>query len=69
MIPNKTRKWIEAGKTLAKNSDIKVLCPECEQNELQVQDVRSEFDLETIERKIYCLNCGAKNFIRLKCPL
>lgn len=69
MISSKTQKWIEVGKILAEDTEGKVLCPECEQNELQVQDVRSELDPDIIERKMYCSVCGAKNYLRLIRPI
>lgn len=53
MISIKAQKWLEAAKVLAQDKEGKVMCPECEQNELQVQDVRSELDQDIIERKMY----------------
>lgn len=62
----KTQKWIEAGKLIAENPDIKVLCPECEQNNLEVQDIRNEHKYSELERIMYCPNCKARNVLRLK---
>ena len=65
---NKTMKWIEAGKILSENEKENVKCPECENSDLNILDVRSESDEDMVERKIYCTFCGAKNYIRLKRP-
>jgi transcriptional regulator NrdR family protein len=54
---------------LDKDSFAKVMCPECEHDYLQVNDIRSELDVDIIERKIYCLKCGGKNYLRLRRPL
>ena len=62
----KTQKWIEAGKLIAENPDIKVLCPECEQNNLDVQDITNEHNSSELERIMYCPNCKARNILRLK---
>ncbi len=65
-MTTKTQKWIEAGKLIADNPEVKVLCPQCEQNNLEVQDVRNEYNSLELERIMYCSNCGARNILRLK---
>ena len=66
MTLTKTQRWIEAGKLIAENSDTKILCPECEQKNLEVQDIRNEYNPSEFERIMYCSNCGARNILRLK---
>ncbi|MCQ1528818.1 hypothetical protein [Lutispora saccharofermentans] len=66
MISSKTQKWIEAGKLIAENPDAKILCPECEQNNLEVKDIRNDNNVSELERIMYCSNCGARNILRLK---
>lgn len=63
------QKWIEAGKILAEDPQIKVLCPECGQYDLQVIDIRSELDQVIVERKMSCPFCYSKNYIRLRRPI
>lgn len=69
MISSETQKWIEAGKILATDPKTKVLCPECEQNNLEVQDVRSKIDPNVLERIMYCPVCRARNILRMIRPL
>lgn len=61
-----TQKWIDAGKILANYPEEKVLCPQCGQNYLNVQDVRNENNPLELERIMCCTSCGAKNILRLK---
>lgn len=69
MSTSKSQIWLQAGMILAKDSFAKVMCPECEHDYLQVNDIRSELDVDIIERKMYCIKCGAKNYLRLRRPL
>lgn len=65
MNSNKTRKWIDAGIALSSDSNVNVLCPECEKTKLSVKDIIDENHSIIVERMIYCEICGAKNYIRL----
>jgi Zn finger protein HypA/HybF involved in hydrogenase expression len=65
-MATKAQKWIEAGKLIANNPKAKVLCPQCEENDLDVQDVKNEKNPSELERIMSCSNCGAKNVLRLK---
>lgn len=69
MSSNKTMKWIEAGKILAEDPNEKVQCPECEQNNLEVQDIRNESNPIELERSMHCPVCNARNVLRLKRPI
>jgi hypothetical protein len=44
MTSSTTLKWIEVGKTLAADPKIKVVCPECGQKDLEVEDLRNELN-------------------------
>lgn len=59
-------KWIHAGIALTSDVKSKVICPECEKVNLEFIDCENPQNLNEIERLIYCSNCGAKNYIRLK---
>lgn len=63
---SKTQRWIEAGKLIADNPYVKIKCPECEQNDLEVQDIKNKYNPSEFERIMYCSNCGARNILRLK---
>ena len=64
MISNKSKKWIDAGIILSKDPKMKVLCPECTQTNLEVQDVRNQLNPNQFERIIYCPTCKAQNILR-----
>jgi ribosomal protein L40E len=66
MISEKAKKWIDAGKLFAVDSTATTICPECETNKLRAKDTVSEKNPYEIEREIFCSNCGAKNYLRLK---
>lgn len=68
MISDTSKKWLEAGIVLGEDPGAKVLCPECAQSELEVQDIRSEFEPELIERIIRCPVCGKYNALRMRRP-
>ncbi len=61
-----TRRWIEAGKLIAKNRDELVLCPVCQSATLRVEDVHVVGDQALIERYMTCPSCSARNSLRLK---
>jgi uncharacterized protein with PIN domain len=61
-------KWIEAAKILANNPNLKILCPECNQQNLKVLDVINEIDPYASERYLLCDGCGARNILRLQLP-
>lgn len=58
-------KWIEAGKSIATDPTIKVLCPVCQKTYLQVMDISNENNPSEIERQMLCNKCGAFNALRL----
>ena len=60
-----TANWIEAGKTLAVDASTKVLCPECGASHLTTKDIINNSNPNELERLIYCLVCGAKNYLLL----
>jgi hypothetical protein len=53
-----SRRWLDAGITLAKNPSAQVLCPQCEAARLTVTDA---FAGDCIERWMRCPACGAYN--------
>ena len=68
MKNNTTSLWINAGKLLANDPTLQVLCPECKIHYLVVQDVRSEEDTTVMERQLICRFCGAHNYLRMIRP-
>jgi predicted RNA-binding Zn-ribbon protein involved in translation (DUF1610 family) len=68
MISDTSKKWLEAGIVLAKDPNAKVVCPECAEGTLEVQDVRGELDPDVVERIMKCPVCGKFNALRLKRP-
>ena len=64
-----TKRWIEAGKILAKDANAKVPCPVCQAETLDVTDVRNEENPAELERHMLCKACGATNSLRLVRPL
>jgi hypothetical protein len=64
-MKSKSQKWIEAGKIIADNPNASIKCPECEQDDLVIQDIQNDYETFEIERIIYCKNCGARNILRL----
>lgn len=60
-----TANWIEAGKILAVDTSKKVLCPECGAPHLKTKDITNNSNPNELERLMYCLVCGAKNYLLL----
>lgn len=60
-------KWIEAGKMLAKDPLMRVLCPDCNAKYLTVEDIR--YNSSELERQMQCSNCGGHNVLRLRRPV
>jgi predicted RNA-binding Zn-ribbon protein involved in translation (DUF1610 family) len=65
-MESSTKKWIAAGKAFGKNSKTKFSCPECQVGELLTKD---EIVGKTIDRYIYCNNCGKWNVLMLSLKL
>jgi hypothetical protein len=63
-----TRRWIEAGKTLAQDPAAQVACPSCEGSYLEIEDVRNPAAPEELERIMRCRQCGAMSALRLIRP-
>jgi hypothetical protein len=61
-------RWIEAGQILVKDSDAIVTCPVCQEDVLQVEDVRSDVASPVLERHMTCPSCQAHNLLRLWRP-
>lgn len=57
----KTKKWIEAGKLLAKDSTQIVSCPECEEGDLIIRDQEIPTHPGKFERYLICNRCGKWN--------
>jgi hypothetical protein len=53
-----SRKWRDAGITLAQHPSAQVLCPECNEGRLTVTDA---FYADAMERWMQCPACGARN--------
>jgi len=66
MMTEKSKKWIEVGKLLAIDSTANVVCPECGLAKLYVEDKINKNNSTEIERLIFCMSCGARNYLRLK---
>jgi predicted RNA-binding Zn-ribbon protein involved in translation (DUF1610 family) len=60
-----TPRWIEAGKTLAADPEVKVACPECGKADLRVTDYKNEENPAQFERIMQCPLCGARNVLRM----
>jgi predicted RNA-binding Zn-ribbon protein involved in translation (DUF1610 family) len=58
---DRSKLWISAGIALARDPSAAVLCPNCGQANLEVQDI--EINSEKRERRIYCQNCGHQNYL------
>ena len=65
-MATKTQKWILAGKLIAENPSVKVRCPECEKDDLAVQDIKNVNNPLELERIMHCTTCGARNILRLR---
>ena len=57
--------WIEAIKQLHENRDASILCPNCELEDLQVEDLESALDQSVFERLLECPGCGASVAARI----
>ena len=68
-MKQETEKWIKAGSILAVDPKEKVLCPVCQKENLEVEDIRSDTNPDMLERYLFCSACGAKNILRLRRPL
>jgi len=66
---DETRRWIEAGKTIAVDANAKVLCPHCLSEFLEVRDFHNTSAPEEIERAMRCPVCGTRNALRLRRPV
>lgn len=65
-MSNKTvMRWIEAGKSIATDPSIKILCPVCQKVYLKVRDIPNENNPSEVERQMLCDKCGAFNALRL----
>lgn len=64
-----TKRWIEAGKVLAQDPSIPVLCPVCQAETLKITDERNEANPSELERQMNCSACGAHNSLRLVRPV
>jgi len=65
-MTDETRRWIEAGRTLATDAEAQVSCPRCGLTALVVTDASPPDDPTLIERHLRCPGCGAYNAIRLR---
>ena len=59
--------WKEMRIQLAKNPKLKIPCPNCSHEYVQVLDVEAEIksDPTLFERIIFCPNCGGKIYLRM----
>jgi|JI10StandDraft_1071094.scaffolds.fasta_scaffold42332_2 predicted RNA-binding Zn-ribbon protein involved in translation (DUF1610 family) len=57
------KEWASAGKTLAADPTAKVLCPECYQGFLVVEDRYPESSVDKFERCLQCPKCGKLNIL------
>ena len=62
MASSISAKWMEAAKTLAVDASAQILCPQCGEENLEVQDVQNN---QVIERHLRCKKCGAYNALRI----
>ncbi|WP_140919020.1 hypothetical protein [Limnobaculum xujianqingii] len=58
-------RWIEAGKNIAINPSVNVLCPVCQKVFLQILDIKFDTETPQFERHMICNECGAYNALRL----
>jgi transcription elongation factor Elf1 len=61
---DKWRKWIEAGRELARDSSAKVTCPVCGKGYLEVRDVPVQHR-PVLDRYMTCPICRATNVITM----
>jgi ribosomal protein S27AE len=55
------RKWLDAAIKLGAVATSEVACPACNQASLLTQDIT--WDGVLSERRIFCPNCGAQNYL------
>jgi hypothetical protein len=63
-VKEETRRWVEAGSTLAKEPKRLVMCPVCQQVPLEVLD--QVLGDRKLERHMRCPRCGAYNSMLLE---
>jgi DNA-directed RNA polymerase subunit RPC12/RpoP len=61
-----TKRWIEAGKALARDPAARVKCPRCEKGALTLREYEAFEGAK--ERVIRCDKCGARQFMRMPAP-
>lgn len=61
-----SKRWVEAGIALAKDSRAEVKCPVCLAETLKVIDIKKEEGSVEFERLIICPSCGARNALRMR---
>ena len=61
MVSGRAKEWIAAAIELGNNADATVLCPQCHQDRLHVQDLY--YNSKPSERRLYCPACGAENYL------
>ena len=68
-MKNETIGWINAGAIIADDPTALIRCPECQNDYLNVKDIRTKNDIELLERHMVCPSCKAWNVLRLHRPI
>jgi hypothetical protein len=66
LLNDASKRWVQAGITLAKDPTARVLCPTNADADLVVYDI--DLGPTHIERVFTCPKCGARNFMRMTRP-
>lgn len=61
-----SRRWVDAGITLAKDPMAEVKCPVCLVGMLKTIDIQKDEGSVEFERLISCPSCGARNALRMR---
>lgn len=59
-------RWKEAGIALAGNPDLEIPCPVFGYENLKIRDIIPGSESEMFERRMYCPDCHAVNYLLMK---
>jgi hypothetical protein len=64
MLDSRAKRWVDAVNFLRGDPQAKVVCPDCKQGHLHVEEILSSSGT-VCERKIFCDFCTAKSYVRV----